>query len=441
MSGNLTIRNARLVLPERCVTGDLLIEDGVITEIGPRIERSVGEVVYASGLTVLPGLIDTAVHFREPGLTMKEDLVSGSRAAAAGGVTSFLDLPNTVPPTTSIDELHAKLALAEGRSVVHYGFFMGATRDNLDECNAAERTCGIKLHMGGITGELLIDDSDAVESFFAHANKLVAVHAEDQRRIREREVIYADSGDVAMHATIRDVESSTTALHRAISMATKYGVRLHVAHLSSAEELDVLAEASSDQVTCEVSPPHLFLTADDYPRLGGRGHVNPPIRPSRHADALWRALATGAIDLVSSNHAPHTLADKERTFPQSPPGIPSVQFMLPLLLHQVAAERCTLNQVSRWLSGAPAEVYRIPRKGRLEVGFDGDIVLVDTERTASVSGQKAFSRAGWSPFDDRELTGWPVLTAVLGRPVFRDGEIIDGVTGRELTFARTPKTT
>ena len=424
-----------MVLPDRVVNGALVIQDGVITQIAPRVDDTVGEEIDARGLTVLPGVIDPHVHFRDPGYPEKEDLVSGSRAAAAGGVTAFLDMPNTNPATTSVQALHDKLDRAALRSCVHYGFFIGATPDNLDELNAAERTCGIKIFMGCSTGDLLVHDREDLEAIFANANKLIAVHAEDEARLRERKLLYADSTDPADHPKIRDVETALNATKLAVDLALKHGRRLHVLHMSSAEEVDLLRTVSHERITAEVCPQHLLMSAPDcFERLGTRAQCNPPIRAERHARALWAALRDGTASCIATDHAPHTVAQKDRPYPEAPSGMPGVEWSLPLMLDQVAKGRATLNDVVRWMCQGPADCYRIPRKGRLEIGFDGDIVLVDTQQTRTIENGKVWTRCGWSPYDRWTLTGWPVLTAVLGRPVYRDGAIIEGVLGRELTF-------
>jgi dihydroorotase len=437
MTGNLTIRQARLVLPDRVATGDLVIEDGVITHIGPHVERTAGEIIDGTGLTVLPGVIDPQVHFRDPGFTWKEDLASGSRAAAAGGVTAFLEMPNTDPATVTVEELHRKLALAAEKSVVHYGFFIGATGENNAELHAAERTCGVKIFMGASTGKLLVADRERLESIFAEVDQRIAVHAEDEARLRERRLLYQESTDPADHPRLRDVEAALTATKLAVELALKHGRRLHVLHISSAEEADFLASIARDRITAETCPQYLFLDADEaYARLGTRAQCNPPIRASRHRGALWSHLQAGTFDCIATDHAPHTIEEKARPYPTAPSGLPGVEWSLPLMLDQVVHGRVSLRQVARWMCEGPAQCYGIHRKGRLEVGYDGDIVLVDLARQQTITPESVHSRCGWSPYEGLTLSGWPVLTAILGRPVFRDGAILDGVRGRELTFDR-----
>ncbi len=437
MSADLTIRRARLVLPDRVVTGDMVIEDGVIAEIGPSVDRTAGEVIDGEGLTVLPGVIDPHVNFRDPSPNPSEDFATGSRAAAAGGVTAYLDAPQNDPPCTTVARLEAKLAAAAEHSAVHYGFFIGATEDNLDELNAAERACGIKVYLGHARPELTIRDPARLEAIFAGANKVVAVHAEDRDRLLAREAQYADTTDVRDHPRIRDVDSAVFAMRRVTELALKHGTRLHLLHLSSAEELELLHGLPRSGITAEVCTQHLFLHADDaYARMGTLVQCNPPVRTRRHAEALWQGLLDGRIDAVASDHSPHPRSKKGFTYPHSPSGMPNVEWTLPLLLDQVARGRCTLRDVARWTSEGPARCFGIPRKGRLETGYDGDIVVVDTALSRTVTHDSTRSAAGWSPWHGLTLTGWPVLTAVLGQPVFRDGEIVDGVRGRALTFAR-----
>jgi dihydroorotase len=437
MSGSITIRQAELVLPERVVTGDVLIEDGTISEIGPSLARSAGEVINGRGLTLLPGVMDPQVHFRDPGLTHKECLTSGSRAAAAGGITAFLDMPNTTPNTSTVTALHDKLELASRKSCVHYGFFMGATGENIEELNAAERTCGIKIFMGASTGNLLVSDHEVIEGIFAQANKLIAVHAENNQRLIERYQIYHDSTEPKDHPIIRDVETALSATLFAVGLSLKYGQRLHVLHLTSGDEADYLASVPRGKITCEVCPQHLFLHAEDaYERLGTKAQCNPPVRSKHHANVLWKRLVDGTINCIATDHAPHTLDEKARPFPKSPSGMPGVEWALPLMLNQVNTNKANLPDVARWMCEAPAQLYGVPRKGRLETGYDGDLVLVDMQKKRTISNENVRSRCGWTPYEGFEVQGWPVLTAVLGEPVFRDGEIIDGVRGRELTFVR-----
>ena len=436
MPSSLTIRHAQLVLPDRVAQGDLVIENGIISYVGPSASKTAGEIIDGTGLTVLPGVIDPQVHFRDPGFPEKENIASGSRAAAAGGVTSFLDMPNNRPATITVDALHAKLETARQTSAVHYGFFMGATADNLDEVNATDRTCGIKIFMGSSTGNLLVEDPEVLEEIFANANKLIAVHAEDEARLRQRKLLYEDSVDPSDHPKMRDVETALAATKLATSLSLKYGRRLHILHLTSAEEADYLANIPREKISCEVCPQHLLFSSETiYDKIGNLAKCNPPIRTERHATTLWKRLLDGTIDCIATDHAPHTLEEKARPFLQAPAGMPGVEWSLPLMLNRVHEGRATLQNVAAWMSENPARCYSIPRKGRLEEGYDGDIVLVDMKQQRTIEDEGTFSRCGWTPYRGETITGWPVLTALLGRAVFRDGQIIEGVRGRELTFS------
>lgn len=430
---DLTVSQALLVLPDREVVGDVVVRDGVIAEVAPRASRPAGEVVDGRGLVLLPGAVDAQVHFRDPGLTHKEDLESGSRAAAAGGVTAYLEMPNTRPSTTTRGALAAKLARAAQVSSVHYGFFVGATKDNVDELVAADETCGIKVFMGASTGDLLVDDADALDAILARSgDRIVAVHAEDEARLRGRRAAYTGH-DVADHARIRDEEAAMIATKTAVGLARRHGARLHVLHVSTAEEADWLATLGDPRITAEVCTPHLFLDAETaYEALGTKAQCNPPVRARRHREALWRHLHAGTFALVATDHAPHTLEEKGRTYPESPSGMPGVEWMLPLLCEEVAAGRATWSDVARWVCDGPARTYGLRGKGRLEVGFDGDLALVDPGARRTIGDRPYFTRCGWSPFEGRVVRGWPVLTAVDGRPVFRDGEVLPGVRGRSL---------
>jgi dihydroorotase len=427
MSGTLTIRQARLVLPDRIVTGDLLIEDGVIAEIGPSVARTAGETVDGAGLTVLPGVVDTHVHLK--------DLARGSKAAAAGGVTAFLDARSTC---VSPQALETRLDNAAAASVVHYGFFIRATRDNLDQLNAAERACAVHVSIDDGPNSLLSESAEALDTLFAQTEKLIAVHAEDGQRIRERLHLYAESTDPRDHPRLRDAQSAAEGCARMVELANKYGRKLHLLHLSSVEELDILKGLPPGHWTATLCPQNVLLTAEKaYERLGPRALCNPPIRTARHASALWQGLMDGLIDGIATDHRPMPPERKDLPYPATPPGMPNMEWTLPLLLDARAKDRCTLHQIARWTSEGPANCYRIPRKGRLETGYDGDLVLVDLEETRVIQDEDTRSPAGWSPWQGRTVQGWPTMTIVRGEIVYRNGQIVSGVRGRALTYTRT----
>ncbi len=434
---SLLIRNAAIARPDGSLFhGDLACEDGYIARIAEGIGAPAEERIDAGGRLLLPGAIDPHVHFREPGFEHKEDLASGSRAAAAGGVTSFLEMPNTHPPTVSRAALDDKLARAAERCVVNYGFFIGATPDNLDEINTATPVCGIKIFMGCSTGGLLVDRDEDLERIFATGERLIAVHAEDESRIHERRAIYAGRTDPGVHSEIRDNLCALRATERALAFSRKYRRRLHILHMSTHEEVELLRRDKPDWVKAEVIPNHLFLNTAEYARLGSLVQMNPPIRHPEDNLALWAGLQDGVIDFLGSDHAPHALEEKSHTYPNSPSGMPGVETALPLMLTQMQAGKCTLAQVLQWMCNGPAEAYRFPSKGRLLEGWDADLTLVDLGQVRTVRNENIHSKARWSPYQGWKLSGWPVYTVVGGRVVFDQGRIREGVRGQALSFGQ-----
>ena len=431
----LLIRNARLARPDgSMIEGDLLCHDGTIEHIAPQITTPADETLDAGGNLLLPGVIDPQVHFREPGREYKEDLGSGSRAAVKGGVTSFLEMPNTDPSTSNQAALDDKLRRAAEKCVANYGFFIGATPDNLDEINHAGPACGIKIFMGASTGSLLVDKAEDLERIFANGSRLIAVHAEDEARIRARREKFKHRTDAAVHSEIRDNRSALLATELALSLSRKYRRRLHILHLSTHEEVELLRRDKPAWVTAEVIPNHLLLNVNDYASLGALVQMNPPIRRPEDNAALWAGLHDGAIDFIATDHAPHTLEEKRKPYPQSPAGMPGVETSLPLMLTEMKAGRCTLAEIQKWMCYGPAEAYGIRNKGKILEGWDADFTLVDIEHVRPVRNEEMFTRVHWSPFNGRELTGWPVYTIVGGQVAFDRGIIRDGVHGRPLSF-------
>ena len=431
----LLIRNARLARPDgSIIEGDLLCHDGVIERIAAQITAPADETLDAGGNLLLPGVIDPQVHFREPGREYKEDLGSGSRAAVKGGVTSFLEMPNTDPSTSNQAALDDKLRRAAEKCVANYGFFIGATPDNLDEINHAGPACGIKIFMGASTGSLLVDKAEDLERIFANGSRLIAVHAEDEARIRVRREQFKGRTDVAVHSDIRDNRSALLATELALTLSRKYRRRLHILHLSTHEEVELLRRDKPAWVTAEVIPNHLLLNVNDYVRLGALVQMNPPIRRPEDNAALWAGLHDGAIDFIATDHAPHTLEEKRKPYPQSPAGMPGVETSLPLMLTEMKAARCTLAEIQKWMCHGPAEAYGIRNKGKILEGWDADLTLVDMDHVRPVRNEEMFTRVRWSPFNGRELTGWPIYTIVGGQVAFDRGKIRDGVYGRPLLF-------
>ena len=433
----ILIRNAEVLLPDGSLQRtDVFLSGGLIEQIGVLPELAADVVIDAQELTLLPGVIDPQVHFREPGLEHKEDLSTASRACARGGVTSFLEMPNTKPLTTTQAALDDKLARAAQKCVVNYGFFIGATAENLPDLREASPACGIKIFMGSAHGDLLVDHEAALEPIFAEGSRLIAVHAEDQGRILQRRQEFAGETDPAIHSVIQDNQAALNATQLALKLSKKYQRRLHILHLSTAEEAELLRWDKPAWVTAEVTPQHLLLNTDFYEKLGTLLQMNPPIRSPHDNEVLWQALLDGVIDFIATDHAPHTLEEKAKGYPNSPSGMPGVETSLPLMLTQAMKGRCTVAQVVNWMSTAVAKAYKIPNKGKIATGYDADLVLVDLKTYKPVVREELQTKCGWSPFEGWSLTGWPTITIVGGQVVFDHGELNSEVRGRALTFER-----
>jgi dihydroorotase len=420
----------------------VLIENERILAIDPPRTATADEVIDAAGLHLLPGVIDDQVHFREPGLEHKEDLHTGSLACAKGGVTTFLEMPNTKPTTTTPEALEDKLRRAAGKCVVNYGFYVGAAwheqtrQSNIDFLKVASRTPGIKIFIGSSTGDLLVDDQEALEQIFAETTLPICAHCEDEATVRENMRRLAGTTNVADHSRIRDVDAAIKATRRAVDLATRHRHPFHVLHVSTRAEAEFLADVP-EWVTAEACPHHLFFTVDDYPRLGSLIQMNPSVKTADDASALWKALRDGRIQVIATDHAPHTLEEKRQPYPKSPSGLPAVENSLALMLDAAHRGMCTLIEVVRWMCEAPARVWRIDRKGRIEEGFDADLVLVDLHRRHTIQNEQQLAKSGWSPWHGASLTGLPVRTLVLGKTVFAEGKVDASARGREATFRGT----
>ncbi|NJR24124.1 MAG: dihydroorotase [Richelia sp. CSU_2_1] len=434
-TSTLLIRRARILLPDgEFLVGDVLMSDRSIVRVAPEIAESADREIDAIGLTLLPGVIDPQVHFREPGLEHKEDLFTASCACAKGGVTSFLEMPNTRPLTTTQAALDDKLRRAAEKCLVNYGFFIGATAENLPDLLNANPTCGIKAFMGSMHGQLLVDTEEILEPIFAAGDRLIAVHAEDQARINQRRQEFAGITDVSIHSQIQDNQAALLATQLALKLSKKYQRRLHILHLSTGDEAEFLRQEKPSWVTAEVTPQHLLLNTDAYAQIGSLAQMNPPLRSARDNEILWQALLDGVIDFIATDHAPHTLEEKAQTYPNTPSGMPGVETSLPLMLTQAMQGKCTIAQVANWMSAAVAKAYKIPNKGQIAPGFDADLVLVDLDNYRPVVRQEMLTKCGWSPFEGWSLTGWPVVTVVGGKVVFENGKLDTNVRGEALRF-------
>ncbi len=442
LSKSLIIRNGLVALPNDQVCNvDIYCNHGRIERIAPMIDAKADEEIDAKQHLVIPGAIDPQVHFREPGATHKEDLGSGSRAAVSGGITSFLEMPNTNPSTINQQNLNHKLKRAAQVSVANYGFFIGATPENLDDINSCSPVCGIKVFMGSSTGTLLVSKEKDLRNIFANGSRLIAVHAEDEQRIKERSARYGslDStrGNPKAHSMIRDAQCALLATKQATELSRRYQRRLHILHLTSSIEVDYLREHRTEWMTVECTPNHLFFTEDDYEQLGTRIQMNPPIRTQEDQDALWAGLHDGTIDFIATDHAPHTLEEKSKTYPNSPSGMPSVEFSLPLMLTAWKSGKCSLSQVLKWMCWGPAKAYGIQNKGYLVEGGDADITIVDMENEFTIKDENTFTKSKWSPYQGRRLVGKPKWTIVNGHTAFSNGRIHEDRRGKQLEFGPT----
>ncbi len=434
---DLVIRGGVCLTPAGRVTADVGVRDGRTAAIGDLAQADAAAVFDAAGLHVLPGVIDTQVHFREPGLDHKEDLATGTAAAVAGGVTAIFEMPNTNPGTVDAAALADKLSRAAGRAWCDHAFFVGATGGNAAELAGLERSpgcCGVKIFMGSSTGDLLVADDAGLAAALGCGIRRVAVHAEDESRLKERRGLVSDGAPAAMHPVWRDVETALRATRRLLTIARQTGRRVHVLHITTADEMALLAQ-HRDIATVEVTPQHLSLSADDcYENLGSLAQMNPPIRAAAQQAALWQAIADGVVDVIGSDHAPHTLAEKQQVYPNTPSGMPGVQTLVPLMLDHVAAGRLTLERFVDLTAHGPARIYNIAGKGRLGVGHDADFTLVDLQAKRTISNEWIRSKCGWTPFDGRDVVGWPLATIVRGRVVMREDELLGEPCGEPVRF-------
>lgn len=418
---------------------DVGVIDGRIAFIGDLGQASAGETFDAAGLTVLPGVIDTQVHFREPGLEWKEDLETGSRAAALGGVTAVFEMPNTEPNTTDPDTLQDKLDRARDRMWTDHAFYIGGTHENarfLGELERLPGCCGVKVFMGASTGTLLVADDDGVREVLRHVNRRATFHSEDEYRLAERRPL-ARTGDWTSHPEVRDPESAIISTRRLVRLAKETGARIHVLHVTTAEEIDFLAH-HKDVATVEITPQHLTLDGDEaYARLKGLAQMNPPIRNAPHIAGLWRGIEQGVADVLGSDHAPHTLEEKARPYPASPSGMPGVQTLVPVMLTHVAEGRLTLDRFIDLTSHGANRVFGIAGKGRMAEGYDADLTIVDLKAKHVLRHEDMATRSGWTPFDGMECTGRAMATIVRGRVVMREGELQGTAHGRPVRFQET----
>lgn len=402
------------------------IHNSKIAYLGPETPQA-QETIDLQGLTTLPGIIDSQVHFREPGMTHKEDIEAGSRGAALGGVTCFFEMPNTKPPTVDAPLLEQKMQIAQSNSWVNYAFFVGGGSDNyakLKELESHPGCPGVKVFMGSSTGNLLVEDDQTLELILKNTKKPVIIHSEDEPRLRERKHIAQSNPSPQFHPVWRDELTALRSTQRAVNLAQKLERKVHILHLTTAEEMDYLKDKKR-WVSLEVLPQHLTLSAPEcYERLGTLAQQNPPIREKRHQDALWNAVRSGLIDVMGSDHAPHTLEEKGRTYPESPSGMPGVQTLVPIMLNHIHNQKLSLERFVNLMCEGPRKVFGIKNKGRLQVGADADLTIVDLKKEMRIENSWIQSKSQWTPFDGMKVTGWPIHTICNGVFVVRDGSLI-----------------
>jgi dihydroorotase len=433
---DLILKNGTVVNHDGQGVRDVGIRGGRIAAMGSFSEEEAGETIDCTGLHVLPGVIDSQVHFREPGLEHKEDLETGSLAAVLGGVTAVFEMPNTTPLTTSEAALADKVYRARHRMHCDFAFWVGGTRENAEIAGELERlpgAAGIKVFMGSSTGDLLVEDDEGVASVLRNTRRRAAFHSEDEFRLRERTHLRVEN-DPSSHPVWRDEVAAVMCTERLVRIARETRARIHVLHISTAEEIGFLAE-NKDVATAEATPHHLTLSADDYARLGTLIQMNPPVRAPHHRHGIWRGVSNGVIDVLGSDHAPHTLEEKAKAYPASPSGMTGVQTLVPIMLDHVNAGKLSLERFVDLSSHGPNRLFGIACKGRIAAGYDADFTVVDMKRTETIRNGQAGSKAGWTPYDGKQVTGWPVGTIIRGKRVMWEAEIATPGQGEPVLFS------
>ena len=437
MSDNysLVIKNGSCYIEGKLENVDLGLSENKIKKIG-KINLNSAKVFDASGKIVLPGVIDTQVHFREPGSTDSEDLESGSKAAVLGGITSVFEMPNTNPPTSNLIEFDKKLKLAKNRMYSNYAFYFGATPENIDQLSKLknlEGCCGIKLFAGSSTGKLLVDKEYDIEKVISNSDRIVSIHSEDQEILNLRKK-FIKEGDVQSHPEWRNTECAISSTRRVVKIAERYNKKIHVLHVTTREEIDFLAMHKKN-VTFEITPQHLSMYAPDcYNKLGTFVQMNPPLRTKEHYDRLWVAVRNSIVDILGSDHAPHLKENKKKKYPGSPSGMPGVQTILPVMLDHVSKDKLSLNQLMKFMCENPCKIFGIKNKGYIKEGYDADLTIVDMKKEQIIKDEMMASKCGWTPFNNYKVKGFPVCTIVNGNIVMTDGKILSKANGMPLSF-------
>ncbi len=439
MTFDLIIKDGTIINHDGEIHTDIGVKNGKITALKHLPEERANETISAKGLTILPGVIDSQVHFREPGNEHKEDLETGSRAAVMGGVTAVFEMPNTSPLTTCLDTLADKVKRARNRMFCDFAFYVGGTRENIDNINElekAEGSAGIKVFMGSSTGNLLVDDEASLKLILSKINRRAAFHSEDEARLIARKDVRR-KGDPSSHPEWRDETAAMLSTERLVNAARQAGKRIHVLHISTAQEMAYLAH-HKDVATVEVTPQHLSLTAPEvYERLGSYAQMNPPLRAAHHAEGLWAGLQAGVVDVLGSDHAPHTREEKEKPYPESPSGMTGVQTLVPIMLDHVNNGRLSLARFVDLTSHGPNRIFGLATKGRIAVGMDADFTIVDMNQTRTIDESWIESRSKWTPYHGQTVKGWPKGTIIRGRRVMWEDELIGPAGGDVVRFSES----
>jgi len=440
----ILIRNSAVVNEGTIQYKDVLVKDGFIEKIDNNITVP-GNVreINGEGMHLLPGVIDDQVHFREPGLTHKATIGTEARAAVAGGVTTFMEMPNTNPPALTQEILEDKYAIAAANSAANYSFFMGVSNENTDEVlrtnNRKKDVCGVKIFMGSSTGNMLVDNYLTLNKIFSESELLIATHCEDERVIKANKEKYPDADNASYHPLIRDVEACFESSFSAVQLAMKHNTRLHILHISTAKELQLFGNMlplTEKRITSEVCVHHLHFTADDYATYGNLIKCNPAIKAPENRKALWEALLDDRLDIIATDHAPHTWEEKQLPYQQAPSGVPLVQHSLPLMLQYVKEGNISIEKVVEKMSHAPAQCFQINKRGYIREGYFADLVLVDMNKSQTVSKQNILYKCGWSPFEGHSFPASVCHTIVSGNVAYENGKVNDSVRGQRLSFDR-----
>ena len=437
---DLVIKNGSVVLPDYNIDKiDIGINEGKICEVGSVDQSLADEVIDAKGLIVMPGAIDTQVHFREPGLTHKEDIYHGTKGAILGGITTVFEMPNTSPATINKEQLDVKLEIAKKNAFCNYSFFIGAAKENITELSKLERLvgcCGVKIFMGSSTGDLLVEDDDSLRKIISNIDRKFAVHSEDEYRLRDRKKILDDpSISVNSHPVWRDDDTAIRSTQRLLKIAREVGkTNLHILHISTADEIKMI-EKNKDICTCEVTPQHLYFSSPDcYDLLGTNAQMNPPIRNDGHRKGLWYGIEKKVVDVIGSDHAPHTIEEKKKKYPLSPSGMTGVQTLLPIMLNFVNKNKLTIQDLVRLISVNPCEIYKIKNKGKISLGYDADLTIIDLEKEFEITDKWIASKSRWTPYNNLRIKGMPIFTIINGKIAMRDNEISENPHGNCVEF-------